>query len=255
MVCLGSRCWPVWDYPAAELSYRARVGDAPKINKSNAAKGRERIVAIVVGMLLVGLGERSPTFADLVLTGQDVLLVVNQDSPTSVYIANMYREYHPEIADNQIVYLAGIPDSSGASSTAEQELITRSDYESKIAAPIRAYLIANNLVNRTKVILTTAGLPYRIEDTIYPNLVTPAGSSVSYDPCQADAASVELELTCLFLQDPNAPPLTAGPGMTDRSTCGRIGSLTRTMPIEALRLPRFPGISSTTGTTISNTPV
>jgi len=139
------------------------------------------------------------------LGSQDVLLVVNQNSPTSVCIADLYRQYYPGITDNQIVYLDDITDSSGNTSTCANEIITRDDFTSKIAEPIRSHMVEYSLVNSTKVIVTTAGLPYRIEDTTYADVVRPGGSS-GYSSSVIGgitAASVESELSVLFQIDQN----------------------------------------------------
>lgn len=143
----------------------------------------------------------------------DVLLLVNDNSPTSRYVAKLYRQYYPEITDLQVLHLChpdGCPllalaDCSGPTSTAADEIITREQYEQLIAEPVRAHLIDNDMVNTIKVIITTAGLPYRIEDCSYSNWVTPGGGTAyaGYFIGSTDAASVESELTMLFQTDPN----------------------------------------------------
>jgi len=144
---------------------------------------------------------------------EDVLLLVNDNSPTSRYVAKLYRQYYPEITDLQVVYLDvpdGYPlpplaDCSGPESTAADEIITRAEYQQLIAGPVRAHLIANNMVDSIKVIITTAGLPYRIEDRYLGNIITPGGGMVydGYYVGSIDAASVESELTMLFQTDPD----------------------------------------------------
>ncbi len=67
--------------------------------------------------------------------------------------------------------------------------------------------MANDLVNVTYVLLTTAGMPYRIEDTdpTLAAVITPGGSNGQLTVSnrhRVNAASVESELTCLFLIDP-----------------------------------------------------
>jgi len=183
---------------------RAAEGSARVTNdRVMAAVGWGRLIFLAALMTAGGVR----VWAEL--GGGDVLLVVNQDSPTSVYIADMYRQYHDGIADNQVVYLSDLPDSSGPGSTALHEIISRSDFESKIANPIRQHLVNHNLVNSTKAIITTAGMPYRIEDTAYPNVVWPGGGYAlppHYPgPCYVDAASVESELSMLFQIDPDSP--------------------------------------------------
>ena len=137
---------------------------------------------------------------------EDVLILVNENSPTSKYIAKLYRQYYPAITESQVLYLSGLTDCSGPASTSADEIIaTRKDYDLLIADPVRAYLLANNMVNSVRVIITTAGMPYRIEDTYvyFANLVSPGGSAgypygyIGY----VNAASVESELTVLFQTD------------------------------------------------------
>jgi hypothetical protein len=142
----------------------------------------------------------------------DVLILVNANSPTSRYIAKMYRGYYPQITDVQVLQLTGLTDCSGSLSTAADEIITRQQYNSLIAEPLRNHLLANNLASTIKVIITTAGMPYRVEDTLYPNVIYPAGSNytdVLNHISDVDAASVESELACLWFVDYGAYPTTA----------------------------------------------
>ena len=148
------------------------------------------------------------------LTSSDVLLVVNDDSPTSVYVGNLYRQYYPGITDAQVVHLSGLADCGGAGSTPADEIITRSQFDGLIADPIRQHLIANDMVNSTKAIVTTAGMPYRIEDQSYSNIVNPA-SSQPYSSAllgYVTAASVESELSMLFQIEGSGNPNPAGTG-------------------------------------------
>lgn len=148
-----------------------------------------------------------PLYAQL--SPADVLILVNTNSPTSRYIAKMYRQYYPTIQNNQVLELTGLTDCSGLQSTAADEIITREQYNTLIAQPLRSYLLANNLATTIKVIITTAGLPYRIEDTTYPNVIYPAGSNytdVANNLGQINAASIESELTCLWYSDYGAIP-------------------------------------------------
>jgi hypothetical protein len=161
---------------------------------------RERVPRGV--LLLVVLLLSFTAFAQL--GPGDVLILVNANSPTSRYIAKMYRGYYPQIADVQVLELPGLTDCSGPASTAADEIITRDQYNTLIAAPLRNHLIAYDLASAIKVIITTAGLPYRIEDAVYPNVIYPAGSNyndVSIHVSEINAASVESELTCLWFCD------------------------------------------------------
>jgi hypothetical protein len=145
-----------------------------------------------------------PAFVSADLGPSDVLILVNAQSRTSRYIAKMYRWYYPAIQDWQVLELEGLADCSGPSSTAADEIITRQQYNELIAGPVRSYLLANGVEKQIKVILTTAGMPYRIEDTkpSFANVIYPGGSNwqlVMNAECQVDAASVESELTCLWV--------------------------------------------------------
>jgi hypothetical protein len=156
---------------------------------------------------LIVLLSAIPTFGQL--TPADVLILVNANSPTSCYIAKLYRQYYPSITDSQELYLSGLTDCSGPSSTPTSEIITRQQYNDLIAGPVRNYLADSAHPERLttiKVIITTAGLPYRIEDTdpACADIISPNGSNpnlVGGHQNTVDAASVESELTCLWYCD------------------------------------------------------
>jgi hypothetical protein len=142
----------------------------------------------------------------------DVLILVNANSPTSRYISKMYRSYYPQITDMQVLQLTGLADCSGPASTAASEILTRDQYNTLIAGPVRNHLLTNNLATTIKVIITTAGMPYRIEDTLYPNVIYPAGSNyndVSMHVSEISAACVESELACLWFCDYGSYPTNA----------------------------------------------
>jgi hypothetical protein len=144
------------------------------------------------------------TFIYAELTGSNVLVLVNENSPASIYIAKLYRQYHPSIEPQQVLYLTGLKDCAGPQSTPADEIISRDDYKNKIAQPVRYHLLTSGLLAQVRLIVTTAGLPYRIEDTVYPEVVYPNGSnpySVSSQETIVDAASVESELACLWYSD------------------------------------------------------
>jgi len=148
----------------------------------------------------------------------DVLILVNGDSPVSRSIADMYRRYYPQIPADRVVVLTGLADSASLTATPADEIITRQQFESLIAAPVREYLISRNLVNSIYCLITTAGMPYRIEDSDQVNFadaVTPAGSDpylVLNNRTNITAASVESELALLFQIDPALTPGPSGPG-------------------------------------------
>jgi hypothetical protein len=142
----------------------------------------------------------------------DVLVLVNANSPTSRYIAKLYRQYHPEISESQVLYLSGLTDCSGPQSTPANEIITRQEYNTLIAGPVRNYLADPGHPERIttiKVIITTAGMPYRIEDTVYSDAIYPSGSNpsiVSGHTLDINAASVESELVGLWYGDYGSNP-------------------------------------------------
>lgn len=143
------------------------------------------------------------------ISGQNVLILVNSNSPTSRYIAKLYREYHPDVPAEQILYLSDMNDCSGKTAASGDEIITRAKYNQCIAIPVQQFLLDAShpeRITRIKVIITTAGMPYRIEDTnpAFDSVVNPASSNatiVKENISNITAASVESELTCLWYSD------------------------------------------------------
>ena len=185
---------------------------AGKLSVGGCFRRREALIffcGLVLFFTSISLGQLGP---------EDVVILVNENSPTSKYIANLYREYYPEILDSQVLSLSGLTDCSGPSSTAADEIITRDQYTQLIAEPVRTYLADTNYPGRiteTKVIITTAGMPYRIEDSnpAFANAIYPAGSNyniISANVFDIDAASVESELTCLWYSDYGDNPFGLG---------------------------------------------
>ena len=171
-------------------------------------RGYRVSVAFLCGLFLFsvcGYGQLEP---------EDVLILVNENSPTSKYVAKLYRQYHSGISESQVLYLSGLTDCSGPASTAADEIITRNQYNQFIAEPVRDYLSDSNhpeRITQIKVIITTAGIPYRIEDTdpAYANAIYPGGSNpsvISNNLRFIDAATVESELTCLWYSDYGSEP-------------------------------------------------
>lgn len=176
-----------------------------------AKRGGRRRGDVRVGLFFWLLFSIHSGFACADLGPSDVLILVNSQSNTSRYIAKMYRLYYPAIQDWQVLELAGLADCSGPSSTAADEILTREQYQNRIAGPVRSYLLANGIEKQIKVIITTAGMPYRIEDTkpSFASVIYPGGSNwqiVMNAECQVDAASVESELTCLWYLDYGSNP-------------------------------------------------
>ncbi|MCP4247963.1 MAG: hypothetical protein GY778_13025 [bacterium] len=153
--------------------------------------------------------------SNLVALGPEhVLILVNANSPAGMDILREYRARYPEITDDQVVYLTGLVDSASAWATPNDEILFRSDFENLIARPVRQALLTRpGLLDQVYCIITTAGMPYRIEDTSpeLAGVVKPAGSSapqVVQNLATVNAASVESELSVLFLIE-QAPGYTA----------------------------------------------
>ena len=182
---------------------------------SRSGSVRNRVIGVVICACIV-LGR--PAWGQL--GPQDVLVLVNKNSPTSRYIAKLYRQYHPAIDESQVLELPNpselsppeltlepLADASGPDATAASEILTREQYDMLIAGPVRDYLsdpAYPERLTQIKVIITTGGMPYRIEDTTYSGVIGPAGSNpwdVSNHTPSIDAASVESELSCLWYGD------------------------------------------------------
>ncbi|NOX58546.1 MAG: hypothetical protein GXP29_06770 [Planctomycetes bacterium] len=151
--------------------------------------------------------EPIPDDTEIPLDWWNLLILVNDNSPAGLEIVKMYRQFHPEILDSQIVHLSGLTDSASATATPADEILTRDEFETLIAQPTRDHMLALGIVNRTYVIITTAGMPYRIEDTdpTLKNVVMPAASDAALAVANrnlVNAASVESELSVLFQLDP-----------------------------------------------------
>jgi hypothetical protein len=188
------------------------VGEGDEmLNRKELFAGRD-VHGRIRGRFIIFLLFLSSSYAYGQLGPQDVVILVNQNSPTSRYIAKMYRQYYPQVIDSQVLYLSGLSDSSGPSATSANEILTRQQYNDLIASPLRAYLADSSYPNRitdVKVIITTAGMPYRIEDTNYGDVIYPAGSNpslVSSYTSSINAASVESELVTLWYGDYGTNP-------------------------------------------------
>lgn len=169
------------------------------------------IIATVIACIAMMLGNTrtmgAPGQPSSALGPDDVLILVNSNSPTSRYVAKMYRQYYPNIEDWQVLELAGLTDCNGSAALPEDEIIDRNAYETYIENPVIQYLLDDpNRINRIKVLITTAGMPYRIKDTdpAFANAVFAAGSdplTVGNNEAAINAASVESELSCLWYSD------------------------------------------------------
>ena len=174
-------------------------GERERVNR-----GCSRILSRAICSLCIITFLKFPAFAGL--EPDNVLILVNAESPVSCYVAKLYLEYHPGC---HVLELPGFQTECDADDDTEeiisrQEIISRTDYDILIAQPVRDYITDNNLFNTIRVILTTAGMPYRINDSTISGVVEPAGCCywvVGSRIYEIDAASVESELSCLWYID------------------------------------------------------
>ena len=129
-----------------------------------------------------------PAFAEAgVNTGRNVLVVVNGSSADSVRIGEYYAKKRA-VPDDQILRLTGL----AADPT---DGIDRPAFDQAISAPIAAVARRNQAQDRILFIVLTKGVPLRIN-----------GGSKS-----SSAASVDSELSVLYLRMTGAKVATAGP--------------------------------------------
>jgi uncharacterized protein (TIGR03790 family) len=112
--------------------------------------------------------------------GRSVLLVVNDDSSVSRSIADYYARRR-SIPENNICHIRA----------GEDETIPRDHYNLQIAAPIAACLRNKGLVEKALYIVTTLGVPLRINGT---------------GGMDGDFAAVDSELTLLYLDMKRGTP-------------------------------------------------
>jgi len=105
-----------------------------------------------------------------------VLLVVNRRSRASQEIGDYYAQKRAIPASNRCT-IDIVPD----------EMIARADYETKIEAPVAAFLKRRALTEKILYIVLTTGVPLRIGGTIQDTR-----------PFSSDASSVDSELTLLY---------------------------------------------------------
>lgn len=133
-----------------------------------------------LGLLLASTVSLCPA-----LTSRDVLVVGNAQSPVSKSIVEYYARQRA-IPPEQILYVRTPP----------VEEIERGVYQRDIAGPIAAFLKRRGWVDRILAIVTTSGVPLKIQGTV---------------GIQATAASVDSELACLYGTLLGKPPALPGP--------------------------------------------
>ena len=116
-------------------------------------------------------------------TPQNVLVVVNDNSPVSRSIGEYYA-LRRAIPARNVCHIK----------TSAEEVIQREAYDSQIAAPVAEYLKRNNMVDSILYLVTTLGVPLKIPGV--------PGKDSALD---SDEASVDSELTMLYSDIVNGP--------------------------------------------------
>jgi uncharacterized protein (TIGR03790 family) len=145
---------------------RTSIGEYERDRISSDRQERGLIPRTIFGLLALGGVLQAQTAAN-------VLLVVNKQSFLSRRIGQHYIRQR-EIPLTQVVTLDTPPNES----------IARAVYTKDVEAPIYAFLVKNNLADRIYYIVTTLGVPLKIEGT--------------EDAMNAEHASVDSELAALY---------------------------------------------------------
>jgi uncharacterized protein (TIGR03790 family) len=125
----------------------------------------------------------------------EVLVIVNDASPMSLAIGEAYRALRNVPAQN-VVHLQVPVGNDAALATQAHERIDRAGYVANVRDPVARFLRANDSGGRIRILVTTKGVPLRVEDD-------PAGTP----PNERRTAAVDAELAVLF------SPLEGHPGI------------------------------------------
>ena len=118
----------------------------------------------------------------------DVLVVVNGNSPLSVATGEYYAARRNVPAANLVTLDNTTPDP--ALGTSDHETVSLARFDSQIRIPLETHLIANDLVDRIRILVLAPGVPHRV-----------APASCPLDPVylrDCPRASVDAELAVLF---------------------------------------------------------
>lgn len=96
----------------------------------------------------------------------EVLIVVNAESPVSVAIGDYYRKARMVPAE-QVVALH-IPLADPALGLRAQETIDDEAFRTRIREPLERFLVENELVDRIEILVTTKGVPLRVRGEVAP---------------------------------------------------------------------------------------
>ena len=106
---------------------------------------------------------------------------------------------HPSVLTLDLSTLAAVGSAGPAGFSAVTPDISYSNFDTQLRGPLRAYLTAQNLTRRVRSIVTTRGLPHRIQSIANPTIGDNPGM-VGNSLCdgQLTYASVDIELALLW---------------------------------------------------------
>lgn len=122
------------------------------------------------------------------LQEDQVLVLYNSQNASSLAVYNYYSSIYSGVLGFDL------NDPSLSAGT-----ISYSNFTSQIRDPIRTHLADNDLAEQVVCLVTTKGLPHRIQDTDSPNIGdSPTGQSSEFGAGDATSASVDSELSLLW---------------------------------------------------------
>ena len=135
-------------------------------------------ILTLIGFSLLGCGPPEHS---------EVLVLANSASPVSVAIGQHYLKSRNIPAEN--LFMLEIPLDDPSLGDNRHETIQRKDFKRLIEEPLRKYLLDNGQVENIRIIVTTKGVPLRIEGP---------SSELARLLSDATTASVDAELSLLF---------------------------------------------------------
>jgi uncharacterized protein (TIGR03790 family) len=145
-------------------------------------RAKSNLESAVIGLALLIL-----VTACAVERHPEILVVINDASPISVAIGERYAAIRAIPAENLVALTIPILDASLAGDS--HETISREDFDEKVRKPLEAILVERDLVDAIEIIVTTKGVPLRVEGTSGP-IETLLRDSVR--------SSLDAELSLLF---------------------------------------------------------
>jgi uncharacterized protein (TIGR03790 family) len=109
-----------------------------------------RVFQSIVALVLLAL--LAPRAFAAVTQENQVVVLVNSNSPTSIAIGNQYKAIHPGV-------------NIATLNVSTNEEISISDYQTTVLPQVQNYLSTNNLVDSTNYLVTTKGMPLKIQGT------------------------------------------------------------------------------------------